>query len=201
MWTLQTRSSASLAPLRHRGSLKRPLSNLPSSSRLPSGTNGERQARSGKHAKTCHVKHAHATAKHASKLPSVHKDTKSLYGGFARKIQETRRRQGSRGLKEASTQGLQTQTQVPNKRKDTTRNRLARVFTRSRCVSESRQGTERGTSEAKAASEHKNEHTSSSNNMENLHARMTCKMCMCRVKSQKSLCECFGFKKATTKTT
>ena len=75
----------------------------------------------------------------------------ALWGGFARKIQETRRRQGnktqaptpkeqkatpSRGFKEASTQGLQTQTRRKHqtKEKDTTRNRLARVFTRSRCM-------------------------------------------------------------------
>ena len=40
------------------------------------------------------------------------------------------------GFKEASTQGLQTQTRRKHqtKEKDTTRNRLARVFTRSRCM-------------------------------------------------------------------
>ena len=75
----------------------------------------------------------------------------ALWGGFARKIQETRRRQGNKtqaptpkeqkatpsgGFKEASTQGLQTQTRRKHqtKEKDTTRNRLARVFTRSRCM-------------------------------------------------------------------
>ena len=125
----------------------------------------------------CHaVKHAHATAKYASKkdYQAFTKTRNRFMGGFARKYKRQEEGKVQEGSRKPQLKDCKLKRKYQTKEKDTTRNRLARVFTRSRCFSESRQGTERGTSEAKAASEHKNEHTSSSNNMENLPARMTC---------------------------